>query len=74
MYNEFLKESEGGRVKICQIMDEIKQKGKEEGIIEGMMKSIHIMITKKGFTLEEALDFFEIPIKEQSIYKQRFIS
>lgn len=82
----YFKETEGGRKEMCEIWEEIKRKGKQEGIQEGiiegeargemkgMVKSIQKLMSKKGYTLEEAFNFFDIPEEERSIYIQRMIS
>ena len=97
MHYEFLrkrvryyKESKGGKQEMCEIWEEIKNKGKLEGLIEGkligkqdglaegeikgILKSIRKLIAKKGYTLEEALDFLDIPKDEQSKYIEKFTS
>ena len=74
--------TEGGRKEMCEIWEEIKRKGKQEGIIEGETRGriertiqlIQKMMTKKGYTLEEAFNFFDIPEEERSIYIQKIIS
>lgn len=82
----YFKETEGGRKEMCEIWEEIKRKGKQEGIQEGiiegeargemkgMVKSIQKLMSKKGYTLEEAFNFFDIPEEERSIYIQKIIS
>ena len=97
MHYEFLrkrvsyyKESKGGKQEMCEIWEEIKNKGKLEGLIEGkligrqdglaegeiigILKSIRKLIAKNGYTLEEALDFLDIPKEEQSKYIEKFTS
>ena len=97
MHYEFLrkrvsyyKESKGGKQEMCEIWEEIKNKGKLEGLREGeaigeargkaigetygMMKSIKKLMSKNGYTLEEALDFLDIPEKERSTYIEIFTS
>ena len=101
MHYEFLrkrvryyKENEGGKRKMCEIWEEIKNKGKLEGLREGeaigeargeargkaigetygMMKSIKKLMSKNGYTLEEALDFLDIPNEERSLYIEIFAS
>ena len=97
MHYEFLrkrvsyyKESKGGKQEMCEIWEEIKNKGKLEGLIEGkligrqdglaegeiigILKSIHKLIAKNGYTLKEALDFLDIPEDEQSKYIEKFTS
>lgn len=63
---------------MCEIWEEIKQKGIIEGEaigeMKGMVKSIQKLMSKKGYTLEEAFNFFDIPEEERSIYIQRIIS
>ena len=67
---------------MCEIWEEIKRKGIQEGLIEGETRGriertiqlIQKMMTKKGYTLEEALNFFDIPEEERSVYIQRIIS
>lgn len=74
----YFKETEGGRKEMCEIWEEIKQKGIIEGEaigeMKGMVKSIQKLMSKKGYTLEEAFNFFDIPEEERSIYIQRMIS
>ena len=47
---------------MCEIWEEIKQKGIIEGEaigeMKGMVKSIQKLMSKKGYTLEEAFNFF----------------
>ena len=71
---------------MCEIWEEIKNKGKLEGLregeaigeangeIKGILKSIHKLIAKNGYTLKEALDFLDIPEDEQSKYIEKFTS
>ena len=67
---------------MCDICEDIKRKCKKEGIIEGetsgrierTIQLIQKMMTKKGYTLEEAFNFFDIPEEERSIYIQKIIS
>ena len=78
----YFKETEGGRREMCEIWEEIKQKGiiegeargEARGEMKGMVKSIQKLMSKKGYTLEEAFNFFDIPEEERSIYIQRIIS
>lgn len=74
----YFKETEGGRREMCEIWEEIKQKGIIEGEaigeMKGMVKSIQKLMIKKDYTLEEALNFFDIPEEERPIYIQRIIS
>ena len=42
--------------------------------MKGMVKSIQKLMIKKDYTLEEALNFFDIPEEERPIYIQRIIS
>ncbi|MFQ7412787.1 MAG: hypothetical protein ACLRNS_17515 [Coprobacillus cateniformis] len=54
---------------MCEIWEEIKQKGiiegeargEARGEMKGMVKSIQKLMIKKDYTLEEALNFFDIP-------------
>lgn len=74
----YFKETEGGRKEMCEIWEEIKQKGiiegEARGEMKGMVKSIQKLMSKKGYTLEEAFNFFDIPEEERSIYIQKIIS
>ena len=78
----YFKETEGGRREMCEIWEEIKQKGiiegeargEARGEMKGMVKSIQKLMIKKDYTLEEALNFFDIPEEERPIYIQRIIS
>ncbi|MBM6799584.1 hypothetical protein H7U28_12345, partial [Coprobacillus cateniformis] len=74
----YFKETEGGRKEMCEIWEEIKQEGiiegEARGEMKGMVKSIQKLMSKKGYTLEEAFNFFDIPEEERSVYIQRIIS
>ena len=79
---------------MCEIWEEIRRKGLDEGKLEGlregeaigeargkaigetygMMKSIKKLMSKNGYTLEEALDFLDIPNEERSLYIEIFAS
>ena len=93
MHYEFLrkrvsyyKESKGGKKEMCEIWEEIKNKGKLEGLAEGKIlgrqqgvieeriNSIKKLMRKNGYTIEEALDFLDIPKEERSTYIEIFTS
>ena len=83
---------------MCEIWEEIKNKGKLEGLREGesigkqaglaegkilgrqqgvfeeRINSIKKLMRKNGYTLEEALDFLDIPKEERSTYIGIFTS
>ena len=82
----YYKENEGGKQEMCEIWEEIRRKGllegeaigeargKAIGETYGMMKFIKKLMSKNGYTLEEALDFLDIPEKERSTYIEIFTS
>lgn len=67
----YFKQSKGGIKEMCEIMEQIKNEGKTEGIIEGTVQSIQKIMIKKGYSLEEALDILDIPEKERQQYIKR---
>lgn len=80
----------GGKNEMCEIWEEIRRdgliegllegetRGRQQGLIEGAMReklrSIQKLMSKKGYTLEEAFDIFDVPKEEQPIYRQRITS
>ena len=82
----YYKENEGGKQEMCEIWEEIRRKGLLEGEAigeargktigrqQGLIESIKKLIAKNGYTLEEALDFLDIPKEERSTYIDIFTS
>ena len=79
MHYEFLrkrvsyyKESKGGKQEMCEIWEEIRRKGLREGEAigrqQGIIVSIKKLMSKNGCTLEEALDFLDIPKEDRTTY------
>ena len=86
----YFKNTEGGKNEMCEIWEEIRRdgllegllegetRGRQQGLIEGAMREklrlIQKLMSKKGYTIEEAFDFIDIPEEEQSVYRQRITS
>ena len=75
MYNEVLKkrvkyfkEDEGGRKEMCEIWEEIKQKG----ILEGIMTSLESLMETMNLNLEDAMNALKLTEEEKQICREQF--
>ena len=68
----YYKESKGGKQEMCEIWEEIRRKGLLEGETigrqQGIIVSIKKLMNKNGYTLDEALDFLDIPKEDRTTY------
>ena len=78
----YFKESEGDKLKMCKIMDDIRRKGEEEGwkkgVHDGEIKTkINIalkLMAKQNITFEEAMNLLDVCEDEQQIYRKMIFS
>ncbi len=52
-------------------IDEAENRGREEGRAEGrkkaMLQSVNKLMTKKGWSMDEALDVLDVPQKDRAL-------
>ena len=69
----FFKEEEGGRGKMCKIMDEIWQEGMERGMAQGMerdrLESLRTIMRKMRLSAEDAMAMLDVPQDRWQKYK-----
>ena len=77
----FFKEEEGGRGKMCKIMDEIWQEGMERGMAQGMergmergaenklLESLRTIMQTMRLSEDEAMNALLIPLEKRAKYK-----
>ncbi len=70
---------EGGKVSnMCEVLDRVEAKGREEGRAEGVeltrMESIKNVMDTLKFTAQQAMDVLRIPADEQPKYLGRLES
>ena len=64
-----LKETEKGVEEVCRMMEERCRRERQEGKWEGVMDSVKILMEKMGYTVDAAMDFFNIPAEERERMK-----
>ncbi len=64
-----LKETEKGVEEVCRMIEERCRQERQEGRQEGIMSSVRILMEKMGFTVDAAMDFFNIPVEERERLK-----
>ena len=67
---------EGGRpTDMCEVLDRVENKGKEEGIIEGRIEGriegIRTLMKNFDLTAQQAMEMMEIPEEERPKYEAR---
>ena len=73
----FFKEEEGGRGKMCKIMDEIWQEGMAQGMERGMaqgmernrLESLRTIMQTMRLSEDEAMNALLIPLEKRAKYK-----
>ena len=77
----FFKEEEGGRGKMCKIMDEIWQEGMAQGMVQGMergmtqgmerdrLESLRTIMRKMRLSAEDAMAMLDVPQDRWQKYK-----
>ena len=73
----FFKEEEGGRGKMCKIMDEIWQEGMAQGMERGMaqgmerdrLESLRTIMRKMRLSAEDAMAMLDVPQDRWQKYK-----
>ncbi|WP_028044371.1 PD-(D/E)XK nuclease family transposase [Candidatus Stoquefichus massiliensis] len=68
----YFKETEGGIQEMCEIFDEIRNKGKEEGRFEEKLDTIQKLISKE-MTFEEVMSLLDIPIEKQQHFRKHIV-
>ena len=61
-FEEAYNEKEGGIHNMCEVLDRIEKRGREEGIKQGIERTIR-MIYKKGYSVEQISEIVEMPEK-----------
>ena len=56
---------------MCKIMEDMRNEAMEESARNTMVFAIKKMITKKNFSLEEAMNVLDISAEEQQYYMRR---
>lgn len=68
-YNKRIEE--GRAVNMDAWIDEAENRGREEGRAEGrkdaMLQSVNKLMTKKGWSMDEALDVLDVPQKDRAL-------
>ncbi len=62
---------EEDEITMCDIFTQYEQKGREEGIELGCLKTVQSIMKKLNLTVEEALEAADIPKSEWSKYESR---
>ena len=67
---------EGDRpIDMCEVLDRVENKGKEDGIIEGRIEgrieSIRTLMKNFHLTAQQAMEMMEIPEEERPRYEAR---
>jgi hypothetical protein len=63
---------EGGRpTDMCEVLDRVENKGKEEGRIEGRLEGIRTLMKNFDLTAQQAMEMMEIPEEERPKYEAR---
>lgn len=74
----YFKEQEGGIRTMCEIFDEIRQKGKLEGFIEGKQKGklelINHLMNSQNLSFQDVVNMLGISIEEQHEYRKIIVS
>ena len=66
---------EGGKVSnMCEVLDRVEAKGREEGVELTRMESIKNVMATLKFTAQQAMDVLRIPADEQPKYLGRLES
>lgn len=68
IYNERVKE--GDIQTMCDVLDRIEEKGREEGRRDGTLDSIKKLVKNMKCTVNEAMDTLEIPLELRDSYKK----
>ena len=67
-----LSAQEGGRpTDMCEVLDRVENKGKEEGRIEGRLEGIRTLMKNFDLTAQQAMEMMEIPEEERPKYEAR---
>ena len=63
---------EGDRpIDMCEVLDRVENKGKEEGRIEGRIEGIRTLMKNFHLTAQQAMEMMEIPEEERAMYEAR---
>ena len=65
----FFKEEEGGRGKMCKIMDEIWQEGMTQGMERDRLESLRTIMRKMRLSAEDAMAMLDVPQDRWQKYK-----
>ena len=65
----FFKNEKGGRVKMCKIMDEIRQEGFERGAENKLLESLRTIMQTMRLSEDEAMNALLIPMEKRAKYK-----
>ena len=65
----FFKEEEGGRGKMCKIMDEIWQEGMAQGMERDRLESLRTIMRKMRLSAEDAMAMLDVPQDRWQKYK-----
>ena len=65
----FFKEEEGGRGKMCKIMDEIWQEGMAQGMERDRLESLRTIMQTMRLSEDEAMNALLIPLEKRAKYK-----
>ena len=68
----FFKRSPAGRKIMCEVMEQLRdesiERGMQIGIEQTKAEDIKFLMRKLGYTIQQAMDFLEIPTAEQNKY------
>ena len=56
---------------MCEVLDRVENKGKEEGRIEGRIEGIRTLMKNFHLTAQQAMEMMEIPEEERAMYEAR---
>ena len=65
----YFKETEEGVEAVCKVMEDMRNEVKKEEHINTSLNDIKTVMKKLGSTVEDAMDFLDIPVEEWDIYR-----
>ena len=53
---------------MCNLSQGVMERGMEKGLLQGTIAMLKKAMEKNGWTLEQAMSFFDLPISEKDTY------